>query len=33
MTKISGSDAMFQVLYDWGIDHIYGFQVAHLIQQ
>ena len=25
MTKISGSDAMFQVLYDWGIDHIYGF--------
>ena len=25
MTKISGSDAIFQVLYDWGIDHIYGF--------
>ncbi|MBP2058893.1 pyruvate oxidase [Lactobacillus colini] len=24
MTKISGADAMFQVLYDWGIDHIYG---------
>ena len=25
MTRISGSDAMFQVLYDWGIDHVYGF--------
>ncbi|MBP2058015.1 pyruvate oxidase [Lactobacillus colini] len=25
MTKINGSDAMFQVLYDWGIDHVYGF--------
>lgn len=25
MTKISGSDAMFRVMYDWGIDHIYGF--------
>lgn len=25
MAKISGSDAMFQVLYDWGIDHIFGF--------
>lgn len=25
MAKINGSDAMFQVLYDWDIDHIYGF--------
>lgn len=25
MTKINGSDAMFQVLHDWGIDHIHGF--------
>lgn len=25
MTKINGSDAMFQVMYDWGIDHVYGF--------
>lgn len=25
MTKINGADAMLQVLYDWHIDHIYGF--------
>ena len=25
MTKINGSDAMLKVIYDWGIDHIYGF--------
>ena len=25
MTKISGADAMFKVLYDWHIDHIFGF--------
>ncbi len=25
MAKINGSDAMLKVLYDWGIDHIYGF--------
>ncbi|MGQ5708557.1 pyruvate oxidase [Lactobacillus sp. PSON] len=25
MTKINGSDAMFQVMYDWDIDHVYGF--------
>lgn len=25
MTKINGADAMFQVMYDWNIDHIYGF--------
>lgn len=25
MAKINGSDAMFKVLYDWHIDHIYGF--------
>ena len=25
MTKINGADAMFKVLYDWHIDHIYGF--------
>ena len=25
MAKINGSDAMFQVIYDWGIDHVYGF--------
>ncbi|QNQ82337.1 pyruvate oxidase [Lactobacillus sp. PV037] len=24
MSKISGSDAMLKVLYDWDIDHIYG---------
>ena len=25
MTKINGADAMLQVLYNWHIDHIYGF--------
>lgn len=25
MAKINGADAMMQVLYDWHIDHIYGF--------
>lgn len=25
MTKINGADAMFKVLYDWHVDHIYGF--------
>jgi len=25
MTKINGADAMLQVLYDWHIDHIFGF--------
>jgi pyruvate oxidase len=25
MTKINGSDAMLKVIYDWGIDHIFGF--------
>ncbi|RVU71486.1 MULTISPECIES: pyruvate oxidase [Lactobacillus] len=25
MTKINGADAMLKVLYDWHIDHIYGF--------
>ncbi|CCI84614.1 pyruvate oxidase [Lactobacillus pasteurii DSM 23907 = CRBIP 24.76] len=25
MAKINGSDAMLKVLYDWHIDHIYGF--------
>ncbi|GAA3629098.1 pyruvate oxidase [Lactobacillus hamsteri] len=25
MTKISGADAMFQVMYDWDIDHVFGF--------
>ncbi|WP_281828652.1 MULTISPECIES: pyruvate oxidase [Lactobacillus] len=25
MAKINGSDAMFKVLYEWNIDHVYGF--------
>ena len=25
MTKINGADAMFKVLYDWHIDHVFGF--------
>lgn len=25
MAKINGSDAIFKVMYDWGIDHVFGF--------
>ncbi len=31
MTKINGADAMLQVLYNWHIDHIYGFPGVHSI--